>query len=132
MTTTQTELSEAYSMLSDMHKDAYGFRCRTYRSDLTIKEIHEEFDKLQVVIKRNIEEERLWEMEQEMAFKLLLQKTIQLGAGDEQTALRWIVEGEIEDTRDYFEIESFLYRYGMMHTEYGRIIKQRIIHMFCK
>jgi len=28
-----TEIVEAYAMLSDMHKVAYGFRCRTYRDN---------------------------------------------------------------------------------------------------
>jgi uncharacterized protein YbcC (UPF0753/DUF2309 family) len=130
MTTEFTPLQEAYSMLSDMHKDAYGFRCRNYRNDLTIEEIHQEMDRLEVVIKQNIEQERLWEMEAEMVFKALLQKTIALGAGDEQTALRWLAEAEIDDPRNYFDVESFLYAHGMIHTDYGQSIKKRIIHMF--
>ncbi len=125
-----TTLNQAYSMLSDMHKDAYGFRPRHYRNDLTIEEVKQEIDKLEVVIIENDERQRAWEMEQEMSFKALLGKTICLGAEDEETALKWVVEGSIDDPTDYFEIENFLFIYGMMHTDYGKIIKKRIIQIF--
>jgi hypothetical protein len=67
------EIVEAYSMLSDMHKDAYGFRCRTYRSDLTLEEINQEMDELSLVIKENeVEEKRVEEIRIE-EFKTLIQ-----------------------------------------------------------
>jgi hypothetical protein len=128
MTIEFTSLQEAYGMLSDMHKDAYGFRPRNYRSDLTIEEIHEEMDVLQEIIIKDMEQEKIHEAECDAAFKKLVQDTINYGAGDEKTALKWIYDGSgAGDEADYFELEKLLYSNGIMHTEYGKSVKAKLI-----
>lgn len=110
MTYEITPLQEAWGMLSDMHKDAYGFRPRgSYREDLTIEEIHEELDRLEVIIKRNMEEELLQEESNKAEFEALITRTIELGAGDRKTALRWLIEAEDQA----WDVEFFVWKQGL-------------------
>ena len=116
---TTTQISEAYDMLSDMHKDAYGFRCRTYRSDLTLKEIHQEMDDLSIVIKENeVEEKRVQEIRIN-EFKTLIQDTIKLGAGDEKTALKWLFDASGIEVWSFQDVEHFVWGYGFLFTDYA-------------
>ena len=128
--TSQNEISEAYSFLSDMHKEAYGFRCRTYRDDLTLEEIDVEIENLSVIVEANMKLEEAHEIASLEAFQVLVAKTIVLGASDEKTALNWIFDGytggkDVMDI-DYFDFESMLYHYGIMHTDYAKYVLEVI------
>ena len=83
----------------------------------TLCELKDEAD----YISRACDEQMALEAEQEARsikeFKALVQKTIANGAGDEETALRWLSQGEkfyhIQD------IESWVWDYGILFTDYG-------------
>jgi hypothetical protein len=95
------ELTHRENMIllySDFHKDAYGFRPRTINVyALTTEELEADFDRFERVCAENRLEELAAEAEADNKFKMLIANTIQMGAGDETTALCWIVDGAYED-----------------------------------
>jgi hypothetical protein len=130
--TTTNEISEAYSFLSDMYKDAYGFRPRNYRNDLTLAEIQEEIDDLYEIVKENMAQEEIRLQEDIKAFKKLISDTILIGAEDYETAVNWLFDSfKPEDgvITDLFNIESFLYFYGIMHSDLGRDVQKILIKL---
>jgi len=128
-----TEKSEAISLLSDIYKDAYGMRPRTvYNYDaMTIADINAEIDEVHKISMENMRQEEAYALKCEVTFKELVQDTIGFGANTEKTALKWLFDGHLGDNEvDYFEIESFLYHYGIMYTNYGKKIKPILIEIY--
>tara|TARA_R110000796_G_scaffold1673_8_gene6992 strand:- start:11 stop:439 length:429 start_codon:yes stop_codon:yes gene_type:complete len=125
-----TELSEAWSLLSDMHKDAYGFRPRNYRSDLTLQEINEEIEEIYEVVKSNMAEEVVQMEKDVITFNNLVAETIEVGAPDYETALLWLFDAFVPEDGvidDLFCVDSFLYFYGIMHSDLGRTIHKKLV-----
>ena len=120
--TYSTEKNEMISMYSDMYKDVYGFRPRGVNFDKhTIKHLNEEMDFLQEMIEDDLKRELVQKNIDIIAFKNLIQETIEHGAGDHATALRWLLEGS-----EYPEdMEMFIWSTGILYSDYGRgIVKQ--------
>ena len=89
-----TPLEQAHCIYSDMHKDAYGFRPRNDVSAWTLEDFEQEFEDLGRIINADMERE---EAEQEKAvndFEARVRDTIATGAGDRETAIRWIDTAE--------------------------------------
>jgi hypothetical protein len=97
---------EYQSIFSDMYKDAYGFRPRMNTSDWTAKDFEQEFEFLNTVIERNIQDQKIIEQEAIKTFEVLVSNTINNGAKDRNTAIRWI----LDDERDieHFEWQNCL------------------------
>ena len=57
--------------------------------------------------------------------------TIENGAGDEITALRWLIQDgrQIDHSQD---IEHFFWEYGILHTEYGKKCIDALTEVFKK
>jgi hypothetical protein len=128
-----TEKTEALSLLSDIHKDAYGYRPRgSYNVEaMTVENIQEEIDRLHELSMENMRQEEAYALLREVAFKELVQDTIGYGAGDEKTALKWLFDAYKGDAEvDHFEVESFLYHNGIMHTEYGKKVQPILIAIY--
>lgn len=89
------ERAEMLSMLSDMSKDAYGFRLRSdYFAEFTMEQLHEEAEKLQRVVVESIEQEA---REHELAivsFEEYISKMMSDHRIDRKTAIRWDMEAE--------------------------------------
>jgi hypothetical protein len=92
---TQTTFTFDKDLFSDLHKDAYGFRPRNHSFyilcetdpeeaqviwDMTLKDLEEECKRIEQREKEAIEEFNQW-----------IQELISLGAGDRETAIRWII-----------------------------------------
>jgi len=116
------EKNELISMHSDMYKDVYGFRPRGVNFDKhTIKHLNEEMDFLQEILEENMKAEAVRLKVDIIAFKNLIQETIEHGAGDHETALRWLLEGSEYEC----DIEMFVWSTGILYSDYGRsIVKQ--------
>lgn len=108
-----TPIQEAYALLSDVHKDAYGFRPRNYRNDLTLDEINEEIDRLLVIASENEKAERILEISNKADFEALIERTIGLGAGDRKTALRWLYEANEGYEACHYDIEFYVWNLGI-------------------
>jgi hypothetical protein len=119
-----------YDTYSDLHKDAYGFRPRHSRfyDEATTDDERQELWDMAIVsanerFEREIEEERLALAE----FEQTVKKTIEVGAGDEETALRWMVQGE--DFYSGQDVEHWVWERGILFTDYGRKLVERLLDM---
>jgi len=82
-------------LFSDLHKDVYGYRPRQhwfYDTDTTDEERQKEWDYLCDQLDLQIEEDRKVKAMRLQALELDIAKNIALGAGDRETAIRWIIQ----------------------------------------
>lgn len=128
------ELTHRENMIllySDFHKDAYGIRPRGLNLfAFTTEELETDFARFEQVCEDNRAEELAAEAEADRAFHALITNTIQMGAGDEVTALRWIAEGAVEDYG--YDYEHFLWNQGIAYSAYGKEIAKKIAPIWGK
>ena len=126
---TLTHREDLIVLYSDFHKDAYGFRPRGINIyAMTTEELEADYSRFAEVCKANSDAEAIAEAEAVEAFKGLITKTIALGADDEVTALRWIVEGAYEEYG--FDYEHFLWSQGILYSSYGKEMTKVIAPLF--
>ncbi len=115
---------DALQHLSDLYKSIYGVRPSIGNySTLSDEELWMEIQNLQ----RNAEEDDNHNAEIEnhsiANFEALIQKTIQTGAGDRATALRWLYDGSDAD----YGGEELLHKHGISgYTPEGNALKKEI------
>ena len=107
------------SFIWDCYKEAYGIRPRfmdfeSMSMDQLRKEADSCADAAEETFQREKEEADEWVEE----FKQAVQKTIELGANHEETALRWMTQAEKFDNTQC--VESYVWSQGMLFTDYGR------------
>jgi len=79
----------------EMHKEAYGVKGRHYDFDkMSNEDLQKELDHLAEVAKREREIEARQEAENYKNFEKRIFDTVQMGAGDRETAIKWILEAE--------------------------------------
>jgi hypothetical protein len=102
------------SYISDAHKDAYGFR-PTYwdLSSKSIEELEAIADRMTDAVCDAIQRQRLEEEEALRVFEKEVSGVIDMGAGDRETAIRWIVEGL--DMGGYATAEYACYNLGLSY-----------------
>jgi hypothetical protein len=111
------------NIVSDLHKDAYGFRPGAdFWSDwknASSNTKQKVWDSLLVDLERSIERDRADAARAAEEFLGRIEQMIEYGAADYETALRWIVdaEGPFEDNQD---IEHFVWKQGLLCCEFGR------------
>jgi hypothetical protein len=89
-----TVLEQYQSQYWDMYKDAYGFRPRGIdTSTWTESDFEKAFDSLAEAISAGEKARAEDEARAIVRFGKLVEKTMQAGACDRETALRWIMEG---------------------------------------
>ena len=123
---------EVLSYISDLYKDVNGVRPRFYNfNDWSDAELEAFEAQLIAQLKENEELERLQEEADVKSFEELVQKTIDLGAGNRKTALRWIYEGHYEEKPDlYWDLDCFLYERGIVHSNLGQQVKKEIQEIY--
>ena len=88
-----TNRDELLGMISDTYKDAYGQRPRLQRyAEYSDKELGFELDELNLVCKAQVEEDERRDAEEKAAYEHSIELAIIMGAGDRETAIRWIDE----------------------------------------
>ena len=125
-----SEREELLDMYSDYHKEAYGFRPSnwSYIYAKTTEELLADFAIFAEECKVNAEFEAFQAAAAVEEFKASIANTIAIGAGDEATALRWIVEAAVE--KYGWDYEHYLWSVGILHTDYGKEIGKRIAPIF--
>ena len=79
------------TLLSDAFKDAYGFRPRGILPEwFTSEQLEDEYDSLERTSNENFNEQIKWDLEAQKEFEEGITRTIEVGAGDRKTALRWM------------------------------------------
>lgn len=109
----------------DAYKDAYGVRPRhmDFKS-MTTSELEAEADRIFADIEENVRLEEEAAQKAVARFQELVQKTIDLGAEDEVTALRWLTQDE--DFYSGQDVEYWVWDRGILYTSYGRDILHRL------
>ena len=127
--------NEVLSWISDLYKDVYGIRPRGYNfNEWSDDELEAYTDQLIAQLKENEELERLQEEADVKSFEDQVQKTIELGAGDRKTALRWLFSSEEYDQGEYvtdWDVDGFLYRKGIVHSDLGKEVKKELLEIYC-
>lgn len=128
-----TQFTYSEELFSDYHKDAYGFRPRGYHEfydpDTTPERKQEIWDQTGQAFAEELEREAECQRVAQIEFEELVHNTIEAGAPDRATAIRWIIDAETESEIDlrygasYFEW-SFGLKYGSYTEEFTPIIKE--------
>ena len=101
-TVEEYERSNLITSVYEMHKDAYGVKGRHYDFDnMSNKELEEELDRLCAVAKAEREAEEQYEKETYENFEGRVAETLKMGAGNRETAIKWILQAEgLENEKD--------------------------------
>lgn len=120
------------AIISDLHKDARGFRPREYFwaewNNSTDPERQAIWDRLCKELEDEVTRERKEQALANTRFEELVQATLGLGAGDQATAIRWIIEGEGFDTVDLqYGADYIAYHFGLAYDNAYRVAIQNVI-----
>jgi len=125
------DLSEREQLLiyiSDVHKDAYGFRPRgRYGDDWTVEELKEELDRLVDYANEVHEQEQIAAEKAADAFDEQILAVQASGAGNREQAIKWLVEAD-EDA--LWDIEHYVWKQGFLFTDRGRSLVKEIAEIF--
>ena len=124
-----SEREELIQIYSDFYKDAYGVRPRFNYSEKSLEELKADFKSFGEICEENRKMEDIHTKKCIQDFNKSIDSLILLGAGDEETALRWLVEAEVGSVQDP---EHFVWNQGFLYTEYGRQLVKRVTPMFSK
>jgi hypothetical protein len=101
------------TMLSDMYKDAHGFRPRNYPEMWTKEQLEKEYKYLEGVIKENMEREVIQHAIALDEFEARIDETISLGAENRKDAIRWLMQAEGLNNGHRQDIEHFFWNQGI-------------------
>jgi len=99
-----TELQELEMLYCEMYKDVYGVKARWYRAD-SVEQARKDLDLLQECLREETKREEAAQAKAIEEFEATVQHAIEFGAGDRETALRWLIDdapGEACGDREYF------------------------------
>ena len=107
------------------HKDAFGVKGRHYDFEsMSIDDLRAEADYISEQVKITMDREAALEAEDLAAFESLVQKTIAMGAGNEETALRWLTQDEsFYHSQD---VEHWVWNQGILFTDRGRELVKKL------
>lgn len=101
----------------DMYKDAYGVRPRGIDTrSWTEQDFEREFAILSAVTEREEQSRRESELKAAQRFEKRIEETIQSGAGDRETALRWIHDADGSNGDDEYLCYLNGLSYGYFRT----------------
>ena len=125
------EKNELIDIISDSYKDVNGFRPRGINyNKYRMGELQTILDELQVQFIANEKEEAIFRDEQVIVFEKLVQDTINYGAGDRVTALRWLFDGSDITLYSSQDLEHFVWQHHILFTKYGESIVQELIDIY--
>jgi hypothetical protein len=93
LNTPMTELEELECLYAEMYKDVYGMKARWYRAE-SVEQARADIARLEQELilseKARVEQEA----RDAVKFEKRVEDTIKAGAGNRETALRWIMEAD--------------------------------------
>tara|TARA_B100001093_G_scaffold341800_1_gene326624 strand:- start:24030 stop:24476 length:447 start_codon:yes stop_codon:yes gene_type:complete len=128
--TNLAERNECLMWISDLYKDVHGFRPRSYNFEsFSFQELTDYVNDLNNMAEEQAKQEKEWAEKCVVKFKKNLKEVINNGAGDEETALRWMLQGDMGDSKelDMYAIESFTMQRGIDYTPYGDALENKLI-----
>ena len=133
---TEREVAEREDLeilIYDGHKAAYGVKGRHYDfAAMTLEDLRKEADRIANAIDVAIAEEKEREVEDLVAFEKEVEDVIGYGAGNRETALRWMTDGETFYHSQ--SVEGWVYCKGILFTDYGRNLVKELMGIvtFCE
>ena len=127
--TNQEEKNECLMWISDLYKDVYGTRPRNWDFEImSFEELTDFVNSLSEQAEEQSRQEQEWAKKCIAEFKKSLQNIIDSGAGDRETALRWMLQGDMgDDTQlDLYAIEYFTMKRGIDYTPYGDALEKEL------
>ena len=128
------EYTYSDELYSDFHKDVYGFRPRgggVHNWDnLTPAEKELAWTSMNTTMELHHQEEELRKDHDIRVFQKIIKSTINNGAKDFETALRWLMEADglpLDGTYYPQDVEGFLWRHGICFTHYGHQISSILL-----
>jgi len=122
------ERQELETFIYEGHKDAFGRKGRHYNFDaMSIEELRAEADWINEEVVKAIDEEEAAEERALADFKKEIETIIGYGAGDRETALRWMTDGET-----FYHIQSvegWVWERGILFTDYGRELVKELMEI---
>ena len=107
-------------IFSDLHKDAYGFRPKGYHyfyeAEATPDQKQEIWDFTLAVLKSEVRYMEQQEQEAIKDFEANIALNIELGAGDRETAIRWIVDALDLDNRERADASYICFELGLSYN----------------
>ena len=111
-----SEREQTLIYISDVHKDAYGFRPRGQYDDWSVEDLRVELDRLVDYANKVYEEEQIAAEKAADAFDEQILAVQASGAGNREQAIKWLVEAD-EDA--LWDIEHFVWKQGFLFTDRG-------------
>lgn len=114
-----------FELISDLHKDARGFRPSSdwmtrFRAS-SFAEQEAEWNALCAELDRAMEEEERAQQQAITRFEARVSDLIASGAGDRATAIRWIVDAEgCADDLPFYGMESLCYTLGLPYRYFDQ------------
>ena len=103
----------------ELYKAAYGFRPRgTDFSAMTWNELFDMAEQVSAEADRVFAHEQAVEAQDLIKFEDAVQAVIAAGAGNEETALRWMTQGE--EFYNGQDVEGWVYNWGILFTARGK------------
>lgn len=106
-----TELEELECIYCEMYKDVHGIKARWYRAE-SVEQARRDIEALSIEAAREAQREREAQDAAAVRFEERVQATIKMGAGNRETALRWIHDAEGTDGDNEYLCYHLGLRYG--------------------
>lgn len=106
---------DLYSYISDASKDAQGFRTRFDPTQKSVAELEADCEYWSKQVEISIEEDERAHVAAIAKFNKTVANLIECGAGDRETAIRWIRDGQDEYDRAYGD-DYLKYSLGLPYT----------------
>ena len=112
----------------DMHKVAYGVKGRHYNfASMSMDELRKEADRIADAAEV-AEAEEAHAAEVAIAdFEATVGEFIEAGAGDRETALRWMTMEETFYVKQ--DVESWVYGHGFLFTSHGKAVVEELMNI---
>ena len=122
------ERQELETFIYEGHKDAFGSKGRHYNFDaMSIEELRAEANWINEEVVKSIADEEAAEERALADFKKEVETVIGYGAGDRETALRWMTDGETFYHSQ--SVEGWVYSRRILFTDYGRELVKELMEI---
>ena len=112
-----TEREQLLTYISDVHKDAYGFRPRGSYDNYSVVELKDELDRLCEIAEEEYKRQQELEAEAYEALKKHLAELVNVGAKDFKEALAWDIEAEECEYEGYVDYGFYCYKKGIAYNK---------------
>lgn len=112
-----TEREQLLTYISDVHKDAYGFRPRGSYDNYSVVELKAELDRLCEIAEEEYKRQQELEAEAYKALHKHLADLVSIGARDFKQALAWDIQAEECEHEGFVDFGFYCYKKGIAYNK---------------